>query len=911
MHEKRACYITNIEKKEAETHRILTFDFECSQDSPSEEENATLHVVDCIVAKLTCSNCLDILNENCLVCGPVRAKRWNAAKEENIVQKFVNWMLFELNPKYKTIALAHFGGRYDFVLLLKQFYTHPGLKTSCIRNGNKFFQVDVRGGKKVCHTSFKDTFNFFSESLDNLVSTFNLDVIPKPFFPHLYNKASNFHIRLPNLPPKSDYIYESMMPKKKEAFLQYYSQNFHTPFLLSEELENYCSADVDILHAAVLSFRKSFLEITGIDAFYSSTTIAGLCQKYFRTDHMKPKEHAIIPETGFEVVDKSSREANIYFKWLNDRKGHNIRYSQSEGGEQRILNFKVDGIEGNVCYEYDGKYNYFSYRILNGIVSCCPWHGCSKCFLPDTLLRSGVTNLQAMEKTEARKQKIIAEGFDVKTIKSCEVLEERKNNKEMDEYFKNAIIYDAAISFREAFTGGRTHPSALHAVSDEVDEIVYKDIVSLYPYINYSTSYPLGFPKIHKFNDHKVSWKKPEDNPFKGLIKCFVLPPTNLTLAVLPLRVKNRLLFPLCATCGEHFKGKNTRMESYECKHSDQQRGFVTTVTHLELNLCLKHNYEVTQLFRVYEYTEWSSDVFKSYVRRFLRLKIENSGWPAEIRTDLEKTQYIESYKRLFDIDIDPAEIKLNPGMRFISKLCLNSLWGRFALRNNLSSTIVTQSPAEMYKIVNDPTKVVSDIDWVSPTSVMISYKQHEDFVTSHEASNVLLSLWTSSSARVLLFDYLHKIDASEYCTLLYCDTDSCIYVCRRGHDPIPDGMYLGQMSNELPQHHIEEFLSSGAKQYGLKLRHKESGVISYNLKIRGITLNSKVLEKIHYESFRDLTLEYQEEQNISVNYNSILPDKRGFIKSKETKKTFRPYFDKAIVSLPSLKIYPFGYKTP
>ena len=48
------------------------------------------------------------------------------------------------------------------------------------------------------------------------------------------------------------------------------------------------------------------------------------------------------------------------------------------------------------------------------------------------------------------------------------------------------------------------------------------------------------------------------------------------------------------------------------------------------------------------------------------------------------------------------GEIKHNPGMRAISKLCLNSLWGKFGQRNNMKKTEYVTEPSEFYKILLD-----------------------------------------------------------------------------------------------------------------------------------------------------------------------------------------------------------------
>jgi hypothetical protein len=73
----------------------------------------------------------------------------------------------------------------------------------------------------------------------------------------------------------------------------------------------------------------------------------------------------------------------------------------------------------------------------------------------------------------------------------------------------------------------------------------------------------------------------------------------------------------------------------------------------------------VRQLFHFRHYTQWSNSLFADYVRHFLRLKIEASGFPASVLTEEQKQQFVSAYKAM-GVDIDPANVRYNPGLRFI-----------------------------------------------------------------------------------------------------------------------------------------------------------------------------------------------------------------------------------------------------
>ncbi|KAH7698177.1 hypothetical protein AAVH_34734, partial [Aphelenchoides avenae] len=112
-----------------------------------------------------------------------------------------------------------------------------------------------------------------------------------------------------------------------------------------------------------------------------------------------------------------------------------------------------------------------------------------------------------------------------------------------------------------------------------------------------------------------------------------------------------------------------------------------------------------------------------------MRLKTEASGYPPGVVTDEQKRQYVEDVERSEGIKLNPANIRKNPGLRYIAKLCLNSLWGRFGLRNKLSKTVVTQSPSEFYKLAFSDRVELNSVMMVNPETVSLVYTPKSGFV--------------------------------------------------------------------------------------------------------------------------------------------------------------------------------------
>ncbi len=98
------------------------------------------------------------------------------------------------------------------------------------------------------------------------------------------------------------------------------------------------------------------------------------------------------------------------------------------------------------------------------------------------------------------------------------------------------------IQVRDCLYGGRTNPLWLYYLCKLNEKIHYSDITSLYPFVQKYMCYPVGHPTIitENFQDFES---------YFGIAKCTILPPRNLYLPVLPVKLNNRLILTLCNQC--------------------------------------------------------------------------------------------------------------------------------------------------------------------------------------------------------------------------------------------------------------------------------------------------------------------------------------------------------------------------
>ena len=102
--------------------------------------------------------------------------------------------------------------------------------------------------------------------------------------------------------------------------------------------------------------------------------------------------------------------------------------------------------------------------------------------------------------------------------------------------------------------------------------------------------------------------------------------------------------------------------------------------------------------------------------------------------------------------------MKHNPAMRTLAKICLNSLWGRFSLRNHLSKTEIINDPAVLRSFYDDNKLEISGLHEINDDYLMLSYYTKKEFIEEHNCSNVIISLWTTSAARLHLLKVIHNL---------------------------------------------------------------------------------------------------------------------------------------------------------
>jgi hypothetical protein len=240
----------------------------------------------------------------------------------------------------------------------------------------------------------------------------------------------------------------------------------------------------------------------------------------------------------------------------------------------------------------------------------------------------------------------------------------------------------------------------------------------------------------------------------------------------------------------------------------------------------------------------------------------------------------------------------LNPGKRAVATIKANSQWGYLAMNNNKVSYKIINDAGEWFKLLENDQYKIHDVKFFNEDTIQVFYSHNKDQFEGGVKTNVAVAAFVTAQARLHLYKELEKIDKR----VLYCDTDSIIYVSRpEEYEPVL-GNYLGQFTNEIDDGYIDEFVSAGPKNYAYKLSTGKT-----HCTIKGFTQNHLTSLKLNYDTIKDIVCENQEKK-IVVDQLKFTKNKKDWkIKTNIEKKNYGFVYDKRAL-FEDLTTLPFGY---
>ncbi|XP_061190399.1 uncharacterized protein LOC133198307 [Saccostrea echinata] len=795
-----------------------------------------------LTSESTCENCGD----RCGTCSKIDKKTktyvtppclGRCGGRERVFKTLFDLGIWMFSEQHKGFTVFFHNLSYDGQFLLQYLFSQSLRPSFTIYRGSKIQMFNISG----LQIRVIDSFNFLPMALSKLPKAFQLDSLKKGYFPHFFTSVANLNYLGP-YPPAKTYVPGGMSVEGRQEFLKWYDAKITSGvvFDFQKEMLEYCRSDVDILRRACLKFKNLLWEATsvdggrGVDAF-GSCTIASLCMNVFKTKFLPEDWKILVQENNDEqwlMERRLDGQAEVlkksiaWLEWLRKRarvegRIFNIRHALTDRGEYRVpgTRYSVDGYvppsldnPGGVAYEFHG----------------CRYHGCPLCYKngDDVLIpNSNQTASELLALTRHKERQLRGLGLKVVVCWEHEFDVLLKSDDTVRTFVDQLDLVDR-LDPRDSLMGGRTNGCVLYKRATRDTKIKYVNFTSLYTFVNKTCRYPIGHPEIitRDFNDL---------SSYFGLVKVKVLPPRGLFHPVLGYRTGGKLTFPLCRTCVE-------RQQQEPCTCTEAQRALTGTYCTPELEKAVQKGYKILKMYEVYHWSETSKydpsaltgGLFASYINLFLKIKQEASGRPSWVQTDEDLNRYIEMYERKEGIRLDPGNVEFNAGLRSLAKLLLNSFWGKFGQRLNLTKTqFLHDSQANvLYQSMVDPTVEIVDFQIVNDENLMLSTKRTSEEMCLPGHTNVFLASFTTCWARLQLYELLDRLQTR----VLYWDTDSVIYTTKEGDWDPPVGDYLGELTNELEEGDwITEFVCNGPKNYAYQT-HNGKRVC----KVKGFSLN-------------------------------------------------------------------------
>ena len=147
--------------------------------------------------------------------------------------------------------------------------------------------------------------------------------------------------------------------------------------------------------------------------------------------------------------------------------------------------------------------------------------------------------------------------------------------------------------------------------------------------------------------------------------------------------------------CQQCYQNRNS-----DCTHNSHSERAITGLwTTTEMEKALEKGYKIDRIYEVWHFEQSRTDLWKGYIRKFLKIKLESSKFACSEEEYRQKA-------RKFNIEL--CDLKVNPGLRFIAKICLNSLWV-FGQNPKVKHSEYIDNERDFYRVIlNDKIEQIS-----------------------------------------------------------------------------------------------------------------------------------------------------------------------------------------------------------
>ena len=221
--------------------------------------------------------------------------------------------------------------------------------------------------------------------------------------------------------------------------------------------------------------------------------------------------------------------------------------------------------------------------------------------------------------------------------------------------------------------------------------------------------------------------------------------------------------------------------------------------------------------------------------------------------------------------------------------------------KNNMNQCKYVTDINEFYQVVLDDTIGNLNMNFINEEMVQMSYTYKDQFVDNSYNTNIYVACFTTSSARLMLYDKLDYLNDQ----VLYFDTDSIIYISPKNINLIETGDMLGDLTDKLGDESINNtFVSGGPKNYSFIYGNNKQKCV-----IKGFTLNHENSQILNHTNMIRMVKGNIKELTL-VNENKITRHNKQIV-NKYDEKVYSFGYDKRSIKYISedyIETYPYGY---
>lgn len=901
VEESHLCYMQKYTKEAPKKYAIIFYDFETTAEVKYlDRDDEFEHRPNLCVASQICHRCH--LNESdepdCINCTP----RTRVFEGLDCVKQFIgfvdNYRKFCANH---VTCIAHNARGFDMNFIITELLERDR-SLKIILGGRKFLYCLYNGCVR-----FIDSFSFIPSKLEDFIRCFDLnpDFSKYKFFPYRFNTQDNYNYE-GTVPDERFYGIENFTEKKKEEFHHWRNDllDRNYVFNMRQELIDYCKADVKLLRLGFMRFCHSFYEMTSIHCALESFTLAQSVLYTYCKNFLKPNFIGLVPTNKYKSRQNQSLIARKWLLYQQSLQPYGKIEFEAFAPNTRI---SVDGINrarNNLLFEFLG----------------CYYHAHEKCILSTGGYRkdSRVAEFgffERRDRTRFKMQRLKDLNFNVVSTYECEFVDFLKKNKDIEKQLnEHPDLGVGDLEPRDCLRGGRVECFKMLVECTDEQRLRYVDIVSLYPFVCLRATYCVGHPKIYR--GVRECSQAPNIFEMEGIIRCRVLPPRDLYIPVLPYFYNKRLYFPLCGACTRD-------LQITPCEHNNLERSLIGTWTIYEVKVSLLKGYEMIEVYEIWSYDispyneeTKTNQVFSEYIRTFAKIKMEASGYPPGVETEKQKDEYIKDVEIRDNIKLDKNKIIKNSSFRQVSKLILNTIWGKVSQRGEegRTKTSVIRKRKELYDLLFSDVVEVVDLYFPNTDTAFVQWKIKKDAIDvsppQNKSISVILGAYTTAVARQVLRAELEKLNEA----VAYIDTDSIVLIAESNSSYIPTlggsfGAYTDEIRAYGPEAIMTKFCSLGPKAYSFVVKKSpESEEEVQVCKFKGMSMKSSdTRSKLSYENMKAMLVDPSFESIETI--TPVISRVKYFkLVNQNQKKSFKYTYDKRVL-LEGYDTLPYGHE--